>query len=117
MDEKAARVWFDVFRSKALIFHGFLYALAVHHDLLCNRISWTTSRATLVHKTRTIELLNDVLSKLTDDNIDLAILAVLVLASNELRPEKVMLPSKTPPFDPHMPAANWVSVYARMDQV
>lgn len=49
-------------------------------------------------------------------NVELAILATLVLASNELKPEKVLADAAML-FDPHLPGATWNSVYARMDQV
>lgn len=56
-----------------------------------------------MHKTKTIKLLNETLTNLNDDNIDWAILAVLILAANELRPEKLI--KKTLLFDPHLPTA------------
>ena len=69
-----------------------------------------------MHKTKTIRLLNNILTNLTDDNFEWAILAVLVLASNELKEDKIITGGPSL-FEPHMPAANWNSVYARMEQV
>ena len=108
--------WFELFKERPLIFHAFHYALAIHHDLLCNQISWSKSKRVIAHKTQTLRLLNITLSDLSNENIELAILAVLVLASNELQPEK-LLSDAVLLFDPHLPGANWNSVYARMDQV
>lgn len=108
--------WFELFRDRPLIFHAFQYALAIHHDLLCNQVSWSQSQQVIAHKARTLSLLNQTLSHLSNENIELAILAVLVLASNELQPEK-LLPDTVLLFDPHLPGANWNSVYSRMDQV
>jgi hypothetical protein len=108
--------WFELFRDCPLIFHAFHYALAIHHDLLCHQISWSKSQQVIAHKARTLSLLNKTLSHLSNENIELAILAVLVLASNELQSEK-LLPDAVLLFDPHLPGANWNSVYARMDQV
>ena len=116
MDTKAAIAWFLVFQKHPVLFHGFQYALAVHHDLLCNQVSWSSTGNALVHKTQTIRLLNAMLSGLTEENIELAILAVLVLASNELKHDKLLHDSVWM-FDPHMPGANWNSVYSRMEQV
>jgi hypothetical protein len=116
IDKAASMKWFDLFRERPLIFHAFHYALAIHHDLLCNQISWSKSKQVIAHKTQTLRLLNQTLSDLSNENIELAILAVLVLASNELQPEKI-LSDVVLLFDPHLPGANWNSVYARMDQV
>jgi hypothetical protein len=104
MDKDAAKTWFAAFREQPLVYHGFHYGLAVHHDVLCNRVSWSTSRAGLLHKTRTIRLLNETLTTLNDDNIEWAILAVLILAANELEPRKLACESVSL-FDPHMPGA------------
>ena len=114
MDRAAAMAWFSAFREQPIIFHAFHYAMAVHHDLLCNSASWTITKNCLRHKIRAIKLLNEILSSLNDDNIEWAILAVVVLASNE--PEKTLTKSVWW-FDPHLPSANWMSVYARMEQV
>lgn len=116
MDTATSAAWFALFRGQPVIYHAFMYALTVHHDLLCNRVSWSTSRDVLVHKTKTITLLNRIISNLDDDNIEPAILAVLVLANNELKPEKLFVTHRVA-FEPHMPGANWISVYARMEQV
>lgn len=116
MDREATGIWWDVFRTQPIIFHGFHYALTVHHDLLVNKVDWSSSRAGLMHKTATIRLLNRILSNLNDENIEWAILAVLVLASNELKPDKIITGGPSM-FRPHMPKGNWNEVYARMEQV
>jgi hypothetical protein len=107
--------WFELFRDRPLIFHAFQYALAIHHDLLCNQINWSQSPQVIAHKARTLGLLNQTLSNLSNENIELAILAVLVLAANELKPEQ-LLSDTVLLFNPHLPGANWNSVYARMEQ-
>lgn len=116
IDKAASTKWFELFKERPLIFHAFHYALAIHHDILCSRIDWSTSRQVIAHKSQTLRLLHSTLSNLSDENIELAILAILVLASNELQPEK-LLSDNVLLFDPHLPGANWNSVYTRMDQV
>jgi hypothetical protein len=115
IDKDASMAWFELFRDRPLIFHAFQYALAIHHDLLCNKISWSQRPQVIVHKARTLSLLNQTLSHLSNENIELAILAVLVLAANELKPER-LLSDTVLLFDPHLPGANWNSVYSRMEQ-
>ena len=107
--------WFQLFRDRPLIFHAFQYALAIHHDLLYNQISWSKSPQVIAHKTQTLGLLNQTLSHLSNENIELAILAVLVLAANELKPKR-LLSDTVLLFEPHLPGANWNSVYSRMEQ-
>lgn len=116
IDKHASMTWFTLFRDRPLVFHAFQYALAIHHDLLCNHISWSRTPQVISHKARTLALLNQTLSHLSNENIELAILAVLVLAANELKPER-LLSDTVLLFDPHLPGANWNSVYSRMEQV
>ena len=84
IDQTASKSWSHLFQARPLNFHAFQDALAFHHDLLLNQISWSQSQQTIAYRAGTFSLLNQSLPHLSNETIELAILAVLVLASNEL---------------------------------
>ena len=108
MDKRAARAWFEAFCQHPVIYHSFHYAIAVHRDVVSNRVLYSNSQEILAHKTQAIRLLNAVLAESSDAAVDMIILTTLLLATTELQQEKLdgdllLL------FDPHLPTANWIA--------
>ena len=116
MDKRGARAWFEAFCRHPVIYHSFHYAIAVHRDVVSNRVLYSNSQEILAHKTQAIRLLNAVLAESSDAAVDMIILTTLLLATTELQQERIdgdllLL------FDPHLPTANWISVYGRIETV
>ncbi|KAI7211998.1 hypothetical protein KC333_g7372 [Hortaea werneckii] len=102
-----------------IIFHSLQYAAHLHREILRGGDHRRTeNRQMLLHKTKTIGLLRDLISTLEDRMIDVAVHAILHLlweqssiddASEE--EERVLL------FVPHLPSACWVNVYGKARSV
>ena len=116
MDKGRTSQWLEIFCQQPMLFHSMHFAVATHHDVLCNEMSWFTSHETLMHKTLTIKHLHETLPKIDDSNIDSVIMAVMVLATSDLQDQQLAT-EPVLPFDPHMPAAQWINVYGRLELV
>ncbi|KAK3070752.1 hypothetical protein LTR53_009896 [Teratosphaeriaceae sp. CCFEE 6253] len=107
-----ATVWFHTFCKHPVIFHGFNYASATHQDILRNRVSRSARRDMLAHKTQTFHLLRELVADVNDDNVELILFAVMIMWHYDLKDEEIS-DSGSLCFVPHMPGANWLSVYGR----
>ncbi|KAK5698616.1 hypothetical protein LTR97_006262 [Elasticomyces elasticus] len=105
-------VWFQLFCKQPVIFHGFNYASATHGDILRNQVSRSSRRDMLAHKTQCFHLLRDLVANLDDDNVELVLFAVMIMWHYDLRDEEIG-DTGSLPFVPHLPGANWLSVYGR----
>ncbi|KAK5681885.1 hypothetical protein LTS10_006419 [Elasticomyces elasticus] len=105
-------VWFQLFCKQPVIFHGFNYASATHGDILRNQVSRSSRRDMLAHKTQCFHLLRDLVANLDDDNVELVLFAVMIMWHYDLRDEEIG-DTGSLPFTPHLPGANWLSVYGR----
>ncbi|KAK3635603.1 hypothetical protein LTR56_014643 [Elasticomyces elasticus] len=105
-------VWFQLFCKQPVIFHGFNYASATHGDILRNQVSRSSRRDMLAHKTQCFHLLRELVANLNDDNVELVLFAVMIMWHYDLRDEEIG-DTGSLPFTPHLPGANWLSVYGR----
>ncbi|RMY56316.1 hypothetical protein D0865_03718 [Hortaea werneckii] len=102
-----------------IIFHSLQYAAHLHRGILRGGDHRRTeNRQMLLHKTKTIGLLRDLISTLEDRMIDVVVHAILHLlweqapiddASEDEK--RVLL------FVPHLPSACWVNVYGKARSV
>ena len=91
------------------------WTLAVHHDLLCNKLSWTVSSKGLAHKTEAFALLKAMVPQIDQSNASIALFGVLLLAALDTEQDTL---DQRPVFlfNPHLPNANWLKVYGRMEK-
>ena len=102
-----------------IIFHSLQYAALLHRKILRGgNHHRTENRQMLLHKTKTIGLLRDLMSTLEDRMIDIAVHAILHLlweqTSNDGASgdeEQVLL------LVPHLTSACWVNVYGKAKSV
>ncbi|KAI7109197.1 hypothetical protein KC340_g346 [Hortaea werneckii] len=102
-----------------IIFHSLQYAAHLHREILRGGDHRRTeNRQMLLHKTKTIGLLRDLISTLEDRMIDVAVHAILHLLWEQASiddasedEERVLL------FVPHLPSACWVNVYGKARSV
>lgn len=105
-----------MFCKHPVIFHGFNYASAIHQDILRNQVSRSTGKDTLAHKAETFRLLKELVPRLDDSNVELILFAVMIMWHYDLREEEIR-DADVLPFSPHMPGANWLTVYGRTEGV
>jgi hypothetical protein len=107
--------WFEAYCEHPLIFHCMNWTLAVHHDLLCSKLDWTTSRCGLTHKAKAFSALRELVPNVSRENASIVLFGVLLLAALDTRRDSM---DQRPVFlfEPHLPAANWLNVYGRMDK-
>ena len=107
--------WFSAFCEHPLIFHCMNWTLAVHHDLLYNKLSWTASTRGLAQKTEAFSLLKAMVPHIDQSNASVALFGVLLLAALDTQ-QDILDQHPVFLFDPHLPNANWLNVYGRMDK-
>lgn len=102
-----------LFYEEPIIFHGFTVASAVHRDILRNEPALSRNQEIIAHHSKLLHLLNNLLNNLEDGDIELAILAILLLTLADLDcfqlGRDIILP-----FRPHMASANWINVFGRV---
>lgn len=116
-DETTSRQWFSAFCNHPVIYHGFHYAAAVHADALRGTVALSEQPQMLKHKIATIQQLRKMLSELESSGIglEIAIHGVLLLASTEIRGDSHGAEGQIRlPVSPHLPAAGWTTVFARL---
>lgn len=102
-----------LFFEKPIIFHGFTVASAVHRDILRNEPALSRDQEIIVHHSKLLRLLHDLLNNLDDADIELAVLAILLLTLADLDCFQLGRDSIIP-FIPHMASANWINVFGRV---
>lgn len=110
-DHEACRTWFTLFCQHEIIFHAFHYAEFVHRTLIQGEANPHRQTRALAHKGETIRLLISIINGHVDFDLDVVLLVMLLLATNEMPPEA---PETWASFQAHWPTANWLNVYGRL---
>jgi hypothetical protein len=111
------KAWWNLFCTSSIIHHVAHLASAVHRDLLVGKSDWSSSAHILTHKTRTIQIVNEQLARLSSldrDSVDQLIFAVTTLSRHEME-EKHLQPSEVLLLTPHMPHANGMKPLGRLN--
>lgn len=114
--KEVTRMWWTEFCQTPIIYHVAHIASAVHHDLLAGETSWSSDPEILMHKTNTIRMVNEQLTRLESLDhaaIDRLIFAVCTLSRHEIE-AKHLEPGEILLFTPHMPHANGVKPLGRL---
>lgn len=105
-----------LFYEQPIVFHGFTVASAVHRDVLRNEPCLSSNREIIAHRGKLLTLLNALLNDLADDDVELAILSILLVTLADLDWYKLQ-GDPILPFRPHMASANWINVFGRVMSV
>lgn len=114
---KVTRAWWTLFCKSPIIFHVSHLASAVHRDLMVGEDSWSSSREILMHKTKTIQLVNEQLARLDTldpETVDRLIFAVCTLSRHEME-TKHLQSGEVLLFTPHLPHANGMKPLGRLN--
>ncbi|KAK5710115.1 hypothetical protein LTR17_019177 [Elasticomyces elasticus] len=108
--------WTVEFYYHPVVAHASQYAVAVHQDLLDNRVSKSSSPEALAHKVCALRLIRTMLSSGTSSDRVHASFAVGLLATHELNDEmmKAMHESNPLPFDALMPPPRELRVLSQL---
>ena len=116
-DERSITAWYRAFTEHAIIFHGFHYAAAVHADALQGEKNLSRRPDMLVHKNQTIHLLNDMVARIDEVDMEIVIHIVLMLTWNELEASKLESSLSSSHLSPHFENAGWLNVFGQMGAV
>ena len=111
------KAWWNLFCTSSIVYHVSHLASAVHRDLLVGESDWTSSAHVLMHKTRTIQIVNEQLARLSSldrDAVDQLIFAVTTLSRHEME-AKHLQSGEVLLFTPHMPHANGMKPLGRLN--
>ena len=115
LDESSA--WYAALCKHPAVFHGFVYATAAHQDILSSQLTRSSRKDMLTHKAKAFRSLRDLTLQATSDaEIELLLFAVMVMWHYDLQDEQIAQ-DEILQFSPHMPGANWLSVYGRTQGV
>lgn len=117
-DTASITAWFIAFCEQPIIFHGFHYAAAAHADALRGVRTWSRQPDMLIHKSKTMLLLNQMITNLGQVDLEIVIHIVLMLTWNELEDDPTHLSiDSASHLSPPFPNAGWLNVFGNMAPV
>lgn len=96
---------FRIFCEHPAMFHSYFFTAAAHHDILRRQVGWYQRPEMIIHKVKCIQLLNQMISNLSPENIEVAIVTVMYLEYGEL--DDGFFERLRNPFDPIPPPLCW----------